>query len=198
MLQLVPPNDSEKVLLHSCCAPCSTAIVECLLANDIRPTIFFYNPNIYPEEEYLRRKAEVMRYAREQDIGFIDADYDYEQWLAAVRGLEGEPERGARCEKCFFVRLSVAAQYAASHGFATFATTLASSRWKDLAQVNRAGKKAAEPYDNLVFWEQNWRKGGLQDRRNALLKEYNFYNQKYCGCEFSLLSSRNPCTEQVP
>ncbi len=197
MLRLTPPAGCRELLLHACCAPCSCAIVECLLANGLRPTLFFYNPNIYPAEEYALRKAEAVRFCAAQGVPFVDADYDYAAWRAAVKGLEGEPERGSRCSRCFFLRLSAAARYASLHGFAVVATTLAASRWKDLAQVNAAGGAAVAPYEGVTFWAQNWRKGGLQERRNALLKEYAFYNQQYCGCEFSL-SSRTPCMARAP
>ena len=88
--------------------------------------------------------------------------------------------------KCFTLRLTETARYASEHGFSVFTTTLASSRWKSLEQINEAGRRAAALYPGTLFWEQNWRKGGLQDRRNQLLKEYDFYNQQYCGCEFSM------------
>lgn len=186
MLQISTPDGSRQVLLHSCCAPCSSAIVECMLANDIRPTLYFYNPNIYPLAEYLTRKEEAVRFAQAQGIDFVDADYHYEQWKADIKGLECEPERGSRCLRCFSLRLNATARYAAEHGFSLFTTTLASSRWKRLDQINQAGREAAAQYPATRFWEQNWRKGGLQERRNELLRQYDFYNQQYCGCEFSL------------
>lgn len=186
MLQLEVPEGEKKVLLHSCCAPCSSAIIECLLANDVRPTVFYYNPNIFPREEYEIRKAEAIRYVRALELDFIDADYDHTAWQASVKGLEQEPERGSRCLRCFTVRLMETARYAASHGFKLFTTTLASSRWKSLDQIAAAGRLAAQAYPGTLFWEQNWRKGGLSERRNQLLKEYNFYNQQYCGCEYSM------------
>ena len=102
-----------------------------------------------------------------------------------MTGLEAEPERGKRCLRCFSLRLTETARYAATHGFTLFTTTLASSRWKSLDQINEAGRMAAARYPGTTFWEQNWRKGGLQERRNQLLKTYAFYNQRYCGCEFS-------------
>ena len=176
----------KKVLLHSCCAPCSAAIIEWMLKNDIRPTVFYFNPNIYPREEYERRKTEAIRFVTSQGLEFIDADYDYEAWRQEVIGLENEPERGKRCLKCFTLRLTATAKYASENGFKVFTTTLASSRWKSLEQINEAGRKAASLYPDTTFWEQNWRKGGLQERRNQLLKEYQFYNQQYCGCEFSM------------
>lgn len=184
MLQLNPPAEG-RLLLHACCAPCSLAIVECLLQNGIRPTLFFYNPNIFPEEEYLHRKEEIIRYAKLQGIDCMDADYDHQQWLEDVCGLENEPERGARCLRCFYLRLKRSAEYAHEHGFSVVATTLATSRWKSLEQVSQAGRLAVEPFEDLVFWGENWRKGGLQQRRSELLQRYQFYNQNYCGCEFS-------------
>lgn len=186
MLKLIPPHGEQKVLLHSCCAPCSSAIIECLLANEIRPTIYFFNPNIFPREEYEHRKTEAVRYVEALGLEFVDADYDHEQWLCQMKGLENEPERGRRCLQCFTSRLSETARYASIHGFSLFTTTLASSRWKSLDQINAAGRLAASHYPGVTFWEQNWRKGGLQERRNELLRTYDFYNQQYCGCEFSI------------
>ena len=179
------PGDS-RVLLHSCCAPCSSAIVECMMANGLRPTVFYYNPNIYPREEYDIRKQEAIRFTTSLGLDFVDADYDHSAWLDDVQGLEGEPERGRRCLACFTLRLTATARYAAWHGFRVFTTTLASSRWKSLDQINEAGRRAAALCPGTIFWEQNWRKGGLQERRNQLLREYGFYNQQYCGCEFSM------------
>ena len=189
MLQLTPPTDDKQVLLHSCCAPCSSAIIECMLANGLRPTVFYFNPNIYPREEYEIRKAEAVRFVQGQGLDFVDADYDHPAWLAAMQGLEGEPERGSRCLRCFTLRLSETARYAAAHGFTLFTTTLASSRWKSLDQINQAGRAAAARHPGTLYWEQNWRKGGLQERRNQLLRQYGFYNQLYCGCEFSMRPS---------
>ena len=193
---IIVPEGCERVLLHACCAPCSSAIVEWLLANGIEPTIFYYNPNIHPLEEYETRKNESKRHAESLGIQWIDGDYNHAEWLRSIRGLEHEPERGKRCGECFYHRLFVTARKAQELDFTFFATTLASSRWKNIEQVNAAGMKAAEmvnryPADSIVrepvqFWAQNWRKDGLQDRRNELLKEYNFYNQQYCGCEFSV------------
>lgn len=224
-----------KLLLHTCCAPCSSAIIETLLNEKIRPTVYYCNPNIYPRGEYEKRKAECSRYAAECGIDMVDADYNHESWLQCVSGLEDEPERGVRCSECFRHRLLSSAQYAVSHGFDTLATTLASSRWKNLDQVNAAGRWAVEKanaeaevwkrlddarvplpvVDNagnvlktseeilaesrrsgteipaaghLVWWDRNWRKGGLQERRNELIREKGFYNQLWCGCEFSMQS----------
>ena len=187
------PEDCDRVLLHACCAPCSSAIVEWLVQHDVRPTIYYYNPNIWPLEEYEIRKKESKRHAESLGLEWIDGDYDHGAWLEGVCGLEGEPERGRRCEQCFVMRLTATARKAAELGIPYFATTLASSRWKSLDQINRAGLMAEQVANvqrstfnvQCKFWPQNWRKGGLQERRNQLLKEYNFYNQQYCGCEFS-------------
>ena len=190
---IIVPEGCTRVLLHACCAPCSSAIVEWLLAHEITPTIYYFNPNIYPREEYEIRKNESKRHAESLGIRWIDDDYDHEKWLCAVRGLEHEPERGRRCESCFYHRLLATAKKAQELSIPYFTTTLASSRWKNLEQINAAGKAAEEKIQGenvqgtkVQFWAQNWRKDGLQERRNALLKEYNFYNQLYCGCEFSI------------
>lgn len=176
----------SRILLHCCCAPCSSAILEWMMARDIKPTLFYCNPNIYPLEEYLIRKNEITRYAEKLGIGIIDDDYDHEAWLCHVKGLEQEPERGGRCLQCFKLRLLRTAQKAVELGFSEFTTTLASSRWKSLDQINAAGQWASAQVGGAVkFNEKNWRKGGLQQRRNELLKENGFYNQLYCGCEFS-------------
>lgn len=189
MLQLQwPGSESDKrVLLHACCAPCSSAILECLLQNGITPVVYYFNPNIYPLEEYTIRKEESKRQNDALGIEWIDGDYDHEAWLCHAHGLESEPERGSRCLKCFQMRLLSTAQLAVSRGIPFFTTTLASSRWKDIKQIETAALYAQEKVDNkTLFWTQNWRKGGLSERRIQLLKEGNFYNQLYCGCEFSM------------
>ncbi len=179
------PGGEDRVLLHTCCAPCSSAIVECLLQHGIRPTIFYCNPNIYPLGEYLKRKDECTRYAESLGLDIVDADYDHDGWLECVKGLEDEPERGGRCLKCFKMRLRKTAEYANEHGFKVITTTLASSRWKSLEQIEEAGKDACADIPGVTYWTQNWRKGGLSERRVAIIKEMNFYNQTYCGCEYS-------------
>ena len=183
--QIIVPDGLKQVLLHACCAPCSSAIVEWLVAHDIEPVIYYYNPNIYPEQEYLIRKQESQRHADSLGIRWIDGDYNHENWQQCVQGLENEPERGKRCAICFYHRLLATAKMAQQEGIEWFATTLASSRWKNLEQINLAGERAAAEIGNIRFWAQNWRKDGLQERRNELLKQYGFYNQQYCGCEYS-------------
>lgn len=190
-----------RLLLHSCCAPCSGAIIESL-AKDFRAegrdpseamAIFWSNSNICDRQEYDKRKAEILRYAKLFGIEVIEDDYDHQEWLAEVaRGREDAPERGPRCLECFAFRLLRAARYAAANGFDTLTTSLASSRWKSLEQVDEAGRRACSQVDGVQWWGRNWRKGGLQPRRNEIIKEQNFYNQTFCGCEFSKgLISRN-------
>lgn len=182
---IIIPDGCNKVLLHACCAPCSSAIVEWMLTNGITPVIYYYNPNIFPQEEYEIRKAESKRHTESLGIEWLDDDWRHEEWLTACSALKDEPERGKRCGLCFYHRLLATARKAKELRIPFFATTLASSRWKSIEQVNAAGLRAAETIGEVHFWAQNWRKDGLQDRRNQLLKEYNFYNQQYCGCEFS-------------
>jgi predicted adenine nucleotide alpha hydrolase (AANH) superfamily ATPase len=184
--QIEVPEGEKTVLLHTCCAPCSSAIIECLINNGIRPVIYYCNPNIFPYEEYLIRKNECTRYARSLGLEIIDDDYDHEAWLDEVKGLEGEPERGGRCLKCFKIRLLRTAKYAEERGMKVITTTLASSRWKSLDQINEAGEWACSRFPSVTWWGQNWKKGGLQERRLQIIREYGFYNQLYCGCEFSI------------
>ena len=193
------PMGETTVLLHTCCAPCSSAIIEALLGSGITPVIYYCNPNIYPQEEYEIRKEECTRYAQALGLEIVDADYDHEDWLRHMAGLENEPERGGRCLKCFRLRLLRTAEYARQRGIKVITTTLASSRWKSLDQINEAGRWACSTLaqssdsgdDKAIetvpcWWDRNWRKGGLQERRLQIIKEYDFYNQQYCGCEFSM------------
>ncbi len=174
------------LLLHTCCAPCSAAIIEWLAANGERFALFYFNPNIFPQEEYDIRKNECTRHAEKLGLTIIDGDYDHAAWLAHIAGQENQPERGSRCLSCFRMRMLATASLAKARGFSRFATTLASSRWKSLEQIAQAGHWAAEKTGNVAFWEKNWRKDGLSERRRILIKENSFYNQTYCGCEFSI------------
>lgn len=192
-LEIQAPMGETTVLLHTCCAPCSSAIIEAMMHSGITPVIYYCNPNIYPQEEYEIRKNECTRYAQSLGLEIVDADYDHENWLAQMKGLECEPERGGRCLKCFKLRLLRTAQYARQRGIRVITTTLASSRWKSLDQINEAGEWACRlgvdtvpSEDAVIWWNQNWRKGGLQERRLEIIRQYDFYNQLYCGCEFSM------------
>jgi epoxyqueuosine reductase len=180
------PFEAKRLLLHCCCAPCAGGILTRLLDSGITVTVFFYNPNIYPQAEYEKRKGEIVRFAQKNQIKFIDADYDPATWQERVKGLESEPERGKRCAKCFDLRLERTAIFAHENNFSVFATTLGISRWKDLNQVNAAGLRAAGRYPGLTFWPPDWRKDGGSKLGEEITKTENFYRQKYCGCRYSL------------
>jgi len=184
--KLETPNGESSLLLHSCCAPCAGEVMEAVAASDIDTTVYFYNPNIHPIEEYELRKEENKRYCEALNFKFIDADYDKDNWFDRIKGLEDEPERGERCTKCFDMRFERSALFAHENNFSLFATTLGISRWKDLDQVNNSGLRAANRYDHLVFWDFNWRKQGGSSRMIEISKREEFYQQEYCGCVYSL------------
>lgn len=190
MEKLFAPQHASKILLHSCCAPCSGGIITMLREAGIDCTVFFYNPNIHPQDEYEKRKGEIIRFVTKHGVPFVDMDYEPEIWQGRIKGLENEPERGQRCQACFDLRLERAALWAHDNGFSVFATTLAASRWKDLSQVNAAGQKAASRHSGLVYWEHNWRKGGGSLLMDQISRQENFYRQTYCGCSFSKFSRK--------
>lgn len=180
------PDQRKKVLMHSCCAPCSGELMEAMTASGIDYSIYFYNPNIHPDREYEIRKNENIRFAEKHNIEFIDADYDRDNWFERVRGLEQEPERGIRCTVCFDMRFERTALYAHENGFDTITSSLGISRWKDMDQINNCGIRAAERYPDLLYWTYNWRKGGGSARMIEISKREHFYQQEYCGCVYSL------------
>ncbi len=174
----------SKFLLLSCCAPCSCAVIEKLAQEKADFAVAFYNPNIAPEDEYHRRCAENKRVCEIYQVPFIELEYNPECWRVMTKGLEKEPERGRRCDVCFYMRLKRVMEYAKANGFDEVASVLGVSRYKDLAQVNRAAAKASA--ETMVpYKEIEGRKGGMQDRRSLLTKELNLYRQRYCGCPFS-------------
>jgi len=180
------PSKEKKLLLHSCCAPCAGEIMEAVAASGIETTVYFYNPNIHPVEEYLIRKEENIKFCKKLGFDFIDADYDTDNWFARIKGLENEPERGERCTKCFDMRFERSALHAAENNFPVFATTLGISRWKDMNQINSSGLRAANRHADLIYWDFNWRKQGGSSRMIEISKRENFYQQEYCGCVYSL------------
>ncbi len=180
------PNGANKLLLHSCCAPCSGEVMEALLASEIDFSIFFYNPNIHPLQEYEIRKQENISFANKHGIPCIDADYDKENWFARNKGLEYEPDRGKRCTACFDMRFERTALYAHEYGFPVISSSLGISRWKDMNQINGSGERAAARYADMVYWTYNWRKQGGAARMYEIAKRENFYKQEYCGCVYSL------------
>ena len=187
--KLIPPESNKKVLLHSCCAPCSGEIMEAMAASGVEFTVFFYNPNIHPKREYEIRKSENIRFAQKMNIPFVDADYDTPNWFARVKGLEWAPERGERCTACFDMRFERSALYAHENGFNVFTSSLGLSRWKDMDQINGCGLRAAARYAGMIYWTYNWRKQGGSARMYDIAKRENFYKQEYCGCVYSLRDS---------
>lgn len=183
---LTLPNNGKKLLLHSCCAPCSGEVMEAMVASGIDFTIYFYNPNIHPLKEYEIRKEENIRFAEKFNIPFIDADYDRDNWFERAKGMEMEPERGIRCTMCFDMRFERSALYAYENGFDVMTSSLGISRWKDMNQINDCGVRAADKYPGLTYWDYNWRKGGGSARMIEISKREEFYQQEYCGCAYSL------------
>lgn len=184
--QITAPNGEKRVLLHCCCASCSCDMMETMSAAGLDLTVFFYNPNIHPREEYEIRKRENKNFARKQGIPFIDADYDPDNWFERVKGLECEPERGRRCSVCFDMRFERTALYAHEHDFKVITSSLGISRWKNMDQVNESGTRAAGRYPGLIYWTFNWRKDGGFQRMSETASREQFYRQKYCGCAYSL------------
>ncbi len=184
--KLVLPNNADKLLLHSCCAPCAGDIMERLVESQIDVTLFFYNPNIHPEKEYLLRKDENKKFANKLNIPCIDADYDKDQWFMRAKGMEYEPERGIRCTMCFDMRFDRTALFAYENDFNVISSTLGISRWKNMQQINSSGQRAASRYPDMIYWDYNWRKKGGSQRMIELAKREHFYQQEYCGCLYSL------------
>ena len=184
--KLVLPDNKSKLLLHSCCAPCSGDIMKRLLDSDINYTVYFYNPNIHPHEEYMLRKEENMAFAKKYKIPFVDDDYNPRTWFEITKGMEHEPERGKRCSTCFDMRFIKTSEYAYNNGFDIISSTLGISRWKDMNQINNSGKYAASKFKGLSYWDFNWRKENGSHRMIEVSKDEGFYMQEYCGCVYSL------------
>lgn len=186
-----PPVGVKKVLLHSCCAPCSGAMVEEMCASEAieEVVVFFYNPNIQPKREYEIRKNENKEYCKRINVEFIDCDYDVENWYSRMRGMEYDPERGHRCTECFDMRMERTALYAHEHGFHAIATTNSTSRWKDGKQVDDSGFRCAAKYEGLKYWAYNWQSDEMTLRKYQISANEKFYKQEYCGCSYSLRDS---------
>ena len=180
-------KDRPRLLLHSCCAPCSSYCLE-YLSEYFEIEDFYYNPNISPGEEYRYRVSELDRLIGEMDlknpVTLIEGRYDPQDFFEAVKGYEDEPERGARCGICFKLRLEEAARMAADRGADYFTTTLSISPLKDAELLNRIGGEMAEKYGVPYLYSDFKKKGGYL-RSIELSKEYNLYRQNYCGCIFS-------------
>ncbi len=175
------------LLLHSCCAPCSSYCLE-YLSNYFYITVFYYNPNIYPDEEYKKRVEEQKEFIRKvpakYEISFLEGAYDKEKFYAMAKGLEEVKEGGERCFLCYELRLREAAEFAKRLGMDYFTTTLSISPLKNAAKLNEIGGMLEQEYGVSYLYSDFKKKGGYQ-RSVALSNEYGMYRQYYCGCVFS-------------
>lgn len=182
---------TPSLLLHCCCAPCSSYVLE-YLADYFSITVFFYNPNLFPRDEYYKRKEELIRFIGEMPfknpVRYLDCDYRHEEFLELCGGFADDPEGGRRCALCFRQRLSATAKAAADGGFDCFTTTLTISPLKNAEVLNSIGQKCADEYGSRWLPSDFKKKGGYQ-RSIVLSKEHGLYRQDYCGCEFSIRSN---------
>ena len=184
MTEEMQKGAGKSLLLHSCCAPCSSACLE-RVANVFQTTVFYYNPNLNSEEEYEKRKSEQLRFMRESGLGnFLECGYQKEDFEEIARGFEREPEGGKRCERCFNLRLKRTAIEAKERGFDYFATTLTLSPLKNAQLINKIGFEVAEEV-GVSYLPSDFKKRGGYLRSLELSRQYNLYRQTYCGCEYS-------------
>ncbi len=189
--EIIKINKREQImpslLLHACCAPCSSACLEYLNEN-FKVTVFYYNPNISPMEEFEKRLAEEKRLVLEmplaEEVRIIEGEYDHGEFLNAVRGLEGEPEGGKRCFECYRLRLEKTAALAKEKGFDYFCTTLSISPLKNAQKINEIGYEIGEKY-GVKWLPSDFKKKEGYKRSIELSKRYGLYRQNYCGCVFS-------------
>ncbi len=172
-----------KMLLHSCCGPCSTAVIE-KLKDDYELTVFYFNPNIHPREEYELRKENQKKVCEIMGVPFIEGDYDPQLYYAVCKGLEAAPEGGERCKACFRLRMEETARLAKDSAFDCFDTTLSVSPHKNYDAISEAGHRAEEKY-GVEYVSGNYKKKDGYKRSTELSEEYGLYRQNYCGCEFS-------------
>ena len=191
-------GEVPSLLLHCCCAPCSTYVLE-YLSNYFHITTFYYNPNIFPVEEYQHRVAELKRFSAEYPakypVSFLEGNYEPERYYAAVKGLEKEKEGGARCYKCFELRLGEAAKVAKELGMDYFTTTLTISPMKDADVLNHVGEEMGELY-GVKHLPSNFKKRNGFLRSTQLCKEYHLYRQYFCGCVFSKMERDRQIAEE--
>ena len=182
---IVKENRRPALLIHACCAPCSSYVLE-YLTKYFDITLFYYNPNISPEKEYSYRVSEVQRLISEMcpQVKFVEGRYDPERFFEMAKGLENEPERGARCHKCYRMRLEESAQEALRLGCSYFTTTLSISPQKDSAVLNDIGKSVSEQY-GIPYLFSDFKKRGGYKRSIELSAKFSLYRQNYCGCVFS-------------
>jgi predicted adenine nucleotide alpha hydrolase (AANH) superfamily ATPase len=187
-------SDKEKLLLHVCCAPCSIYIINKLRENfDLM--VYFFNPNIFPEGEYLQRQSEIKKFCQSAKIAYYEEDYKPQSWLNFTKGYESEPEKGSRCDLCFLLRLNKTAEFAKANDFDWFSTTLTMGRQKKSLQVLNAGRKAESKY-RIRFFDQDFKKNFGVQISDWLAKRLGLYKQDYCGCVFSRRTEpQNFCTK---
>lgn len=177
-------ENKESLLLHSCCGPCSTSVIE-KLSKEFNVTVFFYNPNITDEEEYLRRKeAQLLVLKYFNDVNILDDDYQVDEYFNKVRGYENDKEGRGRCSLCFQLRLEETARRAVENGFQNFATTLTVSPHKNYSIISAIGVRIANKY-GIKYYDGNFKKADGYKRSIDLSKEMKLYRQNYCGCKFS-------------
>lgn len=180
-------DGTPRLLLHSCCAPCSSYCLE-YLSRYFLITVLYFNPNISPEEEFRKRAAEQQRLISElpakNPVSLVVGDYDPDEFFSAVKGLESAPEGGERCFVCYRLRLENAARYAAENGFDYFCSTLSISPLKNAQKLNEIGEELSEIY-NVRALPNDFKKKGGYLRSIELSREYGLYRQNYCGCVFS-------------
>ena len=186
--QVKNESKKSKLLLHVCCAPCSSYVLE-YLTKYFDITVFYYNPNISSKEEYNKRLKEEQRFVKEYpfdyDITVIDGKYDNDKFEETIKGLEQEKEGGARCFKCYRLRLEESAKYAKEKGFDYFTTTLTISPYKNSSKLNEIGHDLEEEYGVKYLYSDFKKKNGYK-RSIELSHEYNLYRQDYCGCVYSI------------
>lgn len=176
----------ENILLHACCAPCAGYVIN-KLSMDFNPVIYYFNPNIYPLEEYARRRDELKSYCQRLGITFIEEEYNYRNWSEKIKGLEQEPEKGLRCTECFRFRLEKTADYAVQNNFPYFTTTLTVSPHKNSTVILETGRQAASG-KNVVFLAENFKKQDGFKKAMEIAKKECFYRQTYCGCYYSSIT----------
>ncbi|HCC06967.1 MAG TPA: hypothetical protein DEP72_02195 [Clostridiales bacterium] len=185
--EITAMQKKPKLLLHSCCAPCSTYVIE-YLVNYFDVNILYYNPNIYPEEEYLKRKDEQIRLINEikqnENIGIMDIEYESEKFQQMALGFEGEKEGGARCANCFELRMKKTAEKAKENEYDYFCTTLTVSPHKNAKKINEIGE-LLEKEVGIKWLYSDFKKNEGYKKSIELSKEYDLYRQDYCGCEYS-------------
>ena len=177
-----------RLLLHACCAPCSSACIE-RLSDSFKIDIYYYNPNIDNIEEYNKRLNEIIRFTKEfktkYPIDVIDGGYDSESFFKMSKGLEEEPERGKRCYECYKLRLKKTSEYASNNNYDFFATTLTLSPYKNSNWINEIGEKLNQEVKSTYLYSDFKKKNGYK-RSIELSHEYNLYRQDYCGCIYSV------------